>query len=130
MAEFEPGNQHGLATRFQPGQSGNPEGYEAGKPNRGTLLRKMLAKEIDYKDPSTGQFARGTVEDVITLAILAKASEGDVNAYKEVMDSVYGKLTDKVETTTTRKITRKIGGREPVVQPVAPDPLADGSAGT
>jgi hypothetical protein len=123
MADFEPGNQHGLANRFQPGQSGNPAGYPEGRPNRGTLLRKMMAKEIDYKDPSTGQYARGTIEEAITLAMLAAASNGDVMAYKEIMDSVYGKVTDKVQVETTRKITRRIGGR-------TPEPPADGSPGT
>lgn len=98
MPEFEPGNQQGLSTRFQPGTSGNPAGYPEGVPNRGTLLRKMLAKEIDYKDPSTGEFVRGTIEDAVTLAQLAKASEGDTNAYREIMDSVWGRQSTDITT--------------------------------
>jgi hypothetical protein len=120
---FEEGNQHGLSTRFPAGESGNPAGYPEGKPNRGTLLRKMLAKEIDYKDPSTGQYARGTIEEAITLAMLAAASNGDVMAYKEIMDSVYGKVTDKVQVSAPAKTIIKIGGKRPA-PPDAAEPAS------
>lgn len=107
--------------QWKPGQSGNPAGRILGVPNRGTLLRKLLDKKIDYKDPSTGQYITGTIEEAMSLAMLAAATNGDVAAYKEVMDSVYGKVSDKVQVETTRKITRRIGGRTP--------PADDGSAG-
>jgi len=31
-------------------------------------------------------------EDIITLALIHKAKKGDVNAYKALMDSAYGKV--------------------------------------
>ncbi len=117
---FPPGQSGNPLTQFQPGQSGNAAGYPEGVPNRGTLLRRFLAAGIDYKDPSTGEFVRGTIEEAITLAILAKASEGDVNAYKEVMDSVYGKLTDKNELILPAKTVIKIGGKRPAKPDAAP----------
>lgn len=121
MPEFEPGNEHGLATRFQPGASGNPSGYPVGVPNRSTVARRFLQKEIYYKDPSTGEHVLGTIEENMVLAMMAAATNGDVNAYREIMDSVYGKLTDKSEVVTSRKITRRVGGRTSA---------DDGSAGT
>lgn len=120
MPEFEHGNEHGLATRFQPGQSGNPAGYPAGVPNRGTIARRFLQKQINYKDPSTGEYVLGTIEENMVLAMMAAATNGDVQAYKEIMDSVYGKMTDKTEVVTTRKITRKIGGRIPPAEDGSP----------
>lgn len=109
---FEDGNTHGLTTRFPPGQSGNPQGRPEG-PNRGTALRKMLALSIDYKDPSTGEFVTGTMEDAIAMAMLAAASMGDVNAFKAIMDDVYGKQTDKTEISLPPKTVIKIGGKRP-----------------
>jgi hypothetical protein len=115
----KPPQQH----QFKPGESGNPAGYPEGKPNRGTVARKFLQAPIHYKDPSTGQYVLGTIEESMVLAMMAAATNGDVNAYREIMDSVYGKVTDKVQVETTRKITRRIGGR-------TPEPPADGSPGT
>jgi len=108
---FAPGRSGNALTQFQPGQSGNPSGGPTG-PHVRTILRKLLDKEIDYKDPTTGEYVRGTIEENAGLALLARACDGDVNAYKEIMDRVYGKVTDKSEVvTTSRKITRRIGGR-------------------
>lgn len=39
------------------------------------------------------------VVDAMTIAIVAKALQGDVPAYRELLDSGYGKLTDKQELT-------------------------------
>lgn len=106
-----PPRQH----QWKPGESGNPAGYPPGVPNRATVLRKFLAMPAKFKTPPTadnpeGEECDGTIEEMLAMGLIAAASMGDVPAYKEVMDSVYGKLTEKVETTT-RKVTRKIGGR-------------------
>ena len=102
--------------QWKPGESGNPDGRPAGVPNRGTALRKFLSAPAKFKTPPTadnpdGEEIEGTAEEMMAMAMIAAASMGDVNAFKAVMDDVYGKLTDKVETTTVRKVTRKIGGR-------------------
>lgn len=98
---------------FKPGVSGNPAGYPTGKPNRGTLARKFLKDPIHYKDPATGEYVKGTIEEAMVLAMMAAATNGDVNAYKEIMDSVYGKITDKQEITLPIKTVIRIGGKRP-----------------
>lgn len=75
---------------WKPGQSGNPKGREKGSRNRSTIVREAL--EAVAED--------GVMYvDKATIAILAKAMAGDVNAYKELMDSGYGKVSDKTEIT-------------------------------
>jgi len=41
-------------------------------------------------------------EDLMTLALIKKAREGDVNAYKALMDSGYGAPVQQIEQNTTQ----------------------------
>ena len=77
----------------QPEKRGRPKGSK----NRSTILKKWLSTELDIVNPITKQEHRGTVEDEVLLALLTKARQGDVPAIKEVLDTMYGKLTDKMQ---------------------------------
>jgi hypothetical protein len=87
----------GEKTRFskenQPENRGRPEGAK----NRATILTKWLTAELDIVNPITKDKERGTVEDEVMLALITKARKGDVTAIKEVLDTMYGKLSDKTE---------------------------------
>jgi hypothetical protein len=82
--------------QFKPGQSGNPKGRPPG-PSRGTILAKWLAADSTFKDPNTGKTVKGTVEDRIALGLIGKAMKGDATAFALIMDSIHGKLGQKVE---------------------------------
>jgi len=58
-----------------------------------------LETEKSIKNPITGKEETLPIEDQITIALIGKALKGDVNAFRELMDSGYGKLTDKTELT-------------------------------
>ncbi len=74
------------------GQSGNPAGKAKGTRNRSTIIREWLeTKATDGKE--------GDVADQLVRALIIKASEGDVMAFRELFDSGYGKNTDKVQST-------------------------------
>lgn len=77
----------------QPENRGRPPGSRS----RATLLKKWLSAEIEIVNPTTNDKQRVTVEDEVVLALITKARQGDVPAIKEVLDSTYGKLTDKVQ---------------------------------
>jgi hypothetical protein len=66
---------------FKKGESGNPNG------------RPKL------KNPLTGEKETMSQEDLMTLALIKKAREGDVSAYKALMDSGYGAPVQQVEQT-------------------------------
>jgi hypothetical protein len=51
------------------------------------------------KNPITGIDEHLSQEDLMTLALLNKARKGDVNAYKQLMDSGYGLPKQQVENT-------------------------------
>jgi len=79
------------------GEVRNPKGKPKGTLNRSTLLKKWLSVQMDVTRPDTGKKEKMELFDAVTLALIQKALKGDVIAYKEIMDSLHGKLTDKID---------------------------------
>lgn len=98
---------------WKAGQSGNPNGRPKGTKNRSTLLKAWLSVKTTVKNPLTGIDQKGTLEDHIVLAILKKARSGDVAAFREIMDTVYGKIQEQLlveqKTITVTPINSKKG---------------------
>lgn len=85
---------------FKKGQSGNPKGRPKGSKNRSTIVKKWLETVQKSKNPISGEIEDLSQEDMITLAILKKARTGDVRAYKELMDSLYGSAKETIDLNT------------------------------
>jgi hypothetical protein len=92
----------------KPGEVRNPKGKPPGTKNRSTILKKWIEVATKLKNPVTGKDEFGTVEDKVTLALIARALTGDVQAIKEINDTLYGKLTEKSEVNTTGDIVIKL----------------------
>ena len=88
-----------LKPAWSKGQSGNPNGRPKGAKNRSTIARKWLEVNQSLKNPLTGESETMSQEDLMTLALIKKAREGDVSAYKALMDSGYGAPLQQVEQT-------------------------------
>ena len=86
-------------TPFEKGSVPNPNGRPKGSKNRSTIARKWLETMQQSKNPITGEDETLTQEDLMTLALIHKARKGDVNAYKQLMDSGYGLPKQTVENT-------------------------------
>jgi hypothetical protein len=85
---------------FKKGQSGNPAGRKKGSRNRKTIVKQWLDAEETIKNPITGDKEMLSQADIMTLALIKKARNGDVQAYKELMDSGFGKLIQGFDHTT------------------------------
>ena len=85
--------------RFKKGESGNPSGRTKGSKNRKTIAREWLAFLQEETNPISGQIETLSMEDIITLSTIFKAKQGDVSAYKALMDSAYGAVKQNVEIT-------------------------------
>jgi hypothetical protein len=83
---------------FEKGESGNPNGRPKGSKNRSTIAKYWLEVNQNLK----------------TLALIKKARDGDVNAYKALMDSGYGAPLQQIEQTN-------------IEQPLFPDVTTDDS---
>jgi hypothetical protein len=87
--------------KFEQGESGNPNGRPKGSRNRSTIARKWLEVNQSLKNPLTGENETMSQEDLMTLALIKKARDGDTNAYKALMDSGYGAPVQQIEQTNT-----------------------------
>lgn len=81
------------------GEVRNPNGRPKGALNRSTIARKWLEVNQSLKNPLTGENETMSQEDLMTLALIKKAREGDVSAYKALMDSGYGAPLQQIEQT-------------------------------
>lgn len=86
---------------FEKGESGNPNGRPKGAKGRATIARYWLEINQKLKNPITGTEETMSQEDLMTLALIKKAREGDVAAYRALMDSGYGAPVQQVEQTQT-----------------------------
>lgn len=83
---------------FGKGNNANPNGRPKGSRNRSTIARQYLDLITKQKNGLTGEVQELSQEEMITLAMLVKASKGDVNAYKAVMDSAFGQPKQTTDT--------------------------------
>lgn len=86
----------------------NRSGYPKGLKNRSTLLKKWIEVAAKIKHPETEEEINATFEDKIVLALLTKALSGDVQAIKEINDTLYGKIADKTEFKSEGDIIIKL----------------------
>lgn len=84
------------------GEVRNPNGRPKGSRNRSTILRELMDIDIDGVD-LRGISDKYKVEVLVNQALVKKAIDGDINAIKELQDTLYGKLTDKKEHVITTK---------------------------
>lgn len=73
-------------------------GRPRGSRNRSSVVREILQLANWGRNPLTGMQEKLSQEYRITLAILAKALKGDVNAYKALMDNAYKPHAQEIET--------------------------------
>lgn len=99
------GNPHTIKGK---GFDVHPENIGGGRPkgvkNRSTILKKWLEVISKVKHPETSKLIPGTLEDKVQLALINKALKGDVQAIKEINDTLYGKIADKSEVKTDGNI--------------------------
>ena len=83
------------------GEIRNPNGRPKGSKNRSTIARQWLETTQKAKNPITGVEETLSQEDLGTLAMVKKMRDGDVSAYKALMDSGYGAPVQQIEQTNT-----------------------------
>lgn len=79
------------------GEIRNPNGRPVGSRNRETIVNQWLEAVKDAKNPISGEIESLPISDQMVLALIGKALKGDVAAFKELMDSSYGKIKEKIE---------------------------------
>jgi hypothetical protein len=89
-----------LKKPWDKGESGNPSGRPKGALGRATIARYWLEAKTAEENKLTGDTEVLSQEDLITLAIIQKAKTGDVQAYRELLNSAYGQATQPITLDT------------------------------
>jgi len=84
-----------FSSSYQPKKNGRPKGSL----NRATIAKRWLNTLENVKNPMSGEMQFLTQEDIMTLSLVRKARNGDVQAYKALMDSAYGAPKDTIDVT-------------------------------
>jgi len=86
----------------KPGEIRNPKGRTKGVKNTATIIKKVLNTKIQLdKHPLTKKFgAKMTVREMITLAMVKAASEGNVTAFNTLIERIDGKVPQKLQADT------------------------------
>lgn len=69
-----------VATRFKPGQSGNPAGRRKGSLNINSILKKAMNEVVLVTE--RGKTKRLTKMEVAVAQLMNKAASGDIGAFK------------------------------------------------
>lgn len=92
------------AKLFVKGKSGNPAGHAKGVKNRATVARNWLEVNQTLNNPLTNLKEQLSQEDIMTLSMIKKARDGDVGAYKALLDSAYGAPKQELDATISGQI--------------------------
>lgn len=71
-------------------------GRKKGVPNRATVYKKILETKMKVAMPD-GSTKNITLYEAIALGQAKSAMKGNTNAWKEIQDSIHGKMVDKSE---------------------------------
>jgi hypothetical protein len=82
------------ATRFKPGQSGNPRGRPKGSLNLATDLSAELGEQITVREG--GRQRRISKQRALVKSLMAKALQGDVRATTAVL-ALYARVISEPE---------------------------------
>jgi hypothetical protein len=89
--------QAGKHTRFTAEIQPKNRGRKPGVPNASTRLRQFLELTHDAKNPITGMTEELSVAEQMDLKQIAKALDGDLAAYREIMDRLEGRPKQPTE---------------------------------
>ena len=84
------------------GEVRNPNGRPKGSRNRSTIAREWLEVTQFITNPITGEKEKLEQQDIMPLGIIKKARDGDVNAYKALMDSAYGQPLQQIQQEVSK----------------------------
>ena len=87
------------ATRFKPGQSGNPKGRPKGTTNLSTDLAAELGEQITVREG--GRERRVSKQRALIKSLMAKALKGDVRATAAILALYARVLADAPEPEST-----------------------------
>ena len=100
------------------GEVRNPYGRPIGSKNTKTILERFLNLEMKQKNPFTQEVEQMTVLELMNLKQIANALEGDLAAFKEIIDRHEGKVIAKTDITTDGKQLQNNDIKIEIIKPI------------
>lgn len=94
---FKKGQSGNEDAKFKKGQSGNPAGKPKGVEHSTTRIAKLLQYVKRETNKATGETSEFSLMELADAAIAARAMDGDVIAYRELLDRFEGKVPQRNE---------------------------------
>jgi hypothetical protein len=82
------------------GEIRNPNGRPKGSLNSKTILKRFLEITKNMTNPLNEEVEDMSMIEIMHLKQIANAINGDLSAYKEILDRYEGKVTQQIDTTT------------------------------
>lgn len=83
--------------KFQPGESGNPDGKPVGTKNRSTIAKKWLEVISKGENPITRNEEELSEADWQMLALIKQGRRGNYNAIKLLFEYLDGPMENKMD---------------------------------
>lgn len=83
------------------GEVRNPNGRPKGARGRATIVREIIEQIMEAKHPISKEKLNMHITDVLVWKQVDKAIKGDTVAFKELMDSAFGKIKDVQDTNVS-----------------------------
>lgn len=97
--------RNGEMTRFSSEYQPENRGRKPGSRTRAQVVKKWLEVAEEFRNPITKELEFLEQQDIITLRLIHAARNGDVSAFKELMDSAYGKALTNIELSGKGPLT-------------------------
>jgi hypothetical protein len=94
------GRNNGILKTLEPGDKLPGAGHPKGQQNTATRMKRLFELVVIDKNPITGKNEKFTGAELLDMALFKKALKGDVNAYREIMDRVEGKVIQPMDVNT------------------------------
>ena len=91
------------------GEVRNPKGRGKGTLNTKTRLERIMKLQYSGRNPLTGEVDTISVAEIIDLALIAKAAQGDVSAYREIADRIDGKVKTSIDINSIENEQKRVG---------------------
>lgn len=90
-----------------------PKNRKAGGRKKGslsltTVLRRLLDKKFNWRDPFTGQFEDKKVIEWLNVALVKKAMNGSERALELIYDRIDGKVLNKIDVEMTESLSVQV----------------------
>ena len=96
----KPNKGHSNMIPPKKGEVRNPNGRPKGSQNVKTILNKFFNCEMEQKNPFTQEIEKMSVLELMNLKQIANALDGDLSAFKELIDRYEGKIKTSTDLTT------------------------------